>query len=141
KPRSLVLGDAAMPTLKVRKSSRKKRRHRHHTRTAKPAKVVERRQSWFGSWSILIGLLALFLLTVQGILWFQKAQGAPGAMSLLIMWVTRLEIVVAIAGVNLALLSFPFSSRRQRNAVLGFLLNATVIGVWIYLANWRYQPS
>jgi len=129
-----------MPSLKVRKPSRKKRRRKHHTRAAKPAKVVETRQSWFGSWSLLIGLLALFLLTVQAILWFQKVQGAPGAMSLLIMWVTRLEIVVAIAGFNFALLSFPFSSRRQRNAVLGFLLNATCIGVWIYLANWRYQP-
>lgn len=124
-----------MPSLKVRKSSRKKRRRRH-TSAVKP---VETRQSWFGSWSILIGLVALFMLTVQAILWFQKVQGAPGAMSLLIMWVTRLQIVVAIAGVNLALLSFPFSARRQRNAVLGFLLNVTAIGVWIYLANWRYQ--
>jgi hypothetical protein len=127
-----------MPSVKERRSSRKKR-HRRHTSEFKPSKPVEMRQSWFGSWSILVGLLAFFFFTVQGILWFQKEHGTPGAMTLLIMWVTRLEIVTAIVGINLSLLSFPFSSRRQRNAVLGFLINAAAIGAWVYLANWRYQ--
>jgi hypothetical protein len=135
---SVSIGDCTMPSVKERRSSRKKRRH-HHSSAYKPSKTVETRQSWFGSWSILVGLLAFFFLTVQGILLFQKENFAAGAMILLITWVTRLEIVTAVVGINLSLLSFPFSSRRQRNAVLGFLLNAAAIGTWVYLANWRFQ--
>jgi hypothetical protein len=132
-----------MPAVKVHKSKRHKRerkhrRSRHQTRHETRA-PVDRRQSWFGSLSLFFGLVALFLLAVQGILWFQREQGTPAAMYSFMMDVTRLEIVAAIIGTILALLSFPFSSRRKRNAIFGFLLNVGVLGMWIWLRNWQYQ--
>jgi hypothetical protein len=134
-----------MPAVKVHKSRRKKRdrKHRQHTRRA-IREPVDRRQSWLGSFSLLFGLLALFLLAVQGIMWFQQTQDSSGPVIFtgilrqVIYHVTRFEIVAALIGAVLALLCFPFSSRRKRNGVVGFMLSVSVLGAWIYLQNWQY---
>jgi hypothetical protein len=124
------------PSVELRRH-RKRRRGRkvHHHR---PKTSVKTRQSWLGSGALFFGLLGLFVLSVQGILWLQAHHGSPGAMRLVITWVSRVEILAGILGTLLALLSFPFSARRQRNAVLGLLLSVAVIAGWVWLANWRW---
>ncbi|OAI50127.1 hypothetical protein AYO44_17995 [Planctomycetaceae bacterium SCGC AG-212-F19] len=129
----------SFPSIKVRRH-RKHKRSRRHTRTrtrgAKPQ--VELGQSWLGTLALFFGLLGLFALSVQGIVWIQAHHGAPGAMRLIITWLARAETLTGIAATILALLSFPFSARRQRNAVFGFLLGVIIIGTWIWLENWRW---
>src|SRR5262245_57173160 len=128
-----VRGSRAMPAVKVHKSKRHKRdrKHRRHTRRHQTRHEVrtpvDRRQSWFGTLSLFFGLSALFLLAVQGIVWFQREQGTPDALHTLMPHVARFEIVAAMIGGLLALLSFPFSSRRKRNAIFGFLLSVGVL--------------
>jgi len=115
-----------------------KHKHRHQKKVRQlPRTPVPAGQSWFGSGSLILGLLGLFILTVNGILIFQSQHGAPGTMRLFIEWVSRLELLLAIGALVLGLLSFPFSSYRQRNAVLGVLAGLTVLAGWIYLENWR----
>jgi hypothetical protein len=127
----------SMPSVDVRRPRRKRRRHKKRQRTE-----VDVRQSLLGNLSLFFGLLALFLLTVQGILWAQQTlAGAPGAMHMLIPWVSRGEIVASMTGIMLALVSFPFSSRGKRNAIFGLLISAAVFGTWFWLANWRFTVS
>ena len=121
---------------RITKHKLQKQRHEKKVRQV-PRWPVPTGQSWFGSGSLILGLLGLFILTVNGILIFQSQHGAPGTMRLFIEWVSRLELLLAIGAIVLGLLSFPFSSQRQRNAVLGVLAGFTVLGLWIYLANWK----
>jgi len=126
------------PSVDVRRRHRhQKKKHRRH-RSRKPSEPVETRQSWFGTLSLVLGLIALFVLTVQGLVWLQAQAGSPAAMRMIITWVARLEILTAIGAILFALFSMPFSARRQRNAVLGLLLGISVLATWIYAANWEH---
>jgi hypothetical protein len=88
--------------------------------------------------SLVLGGIGLFVLAVDGLVRLQAEAGAPGAMHMIIEWVSRIEIVTAIGAILLALISMPFSARRQRNAVLGLLLGIIVLSAWIYLSNWKW---
>jgi hypothetical protein len=122
-----------MPSVKQRRHSRRKMRVRHV-----PRPPVELRQSWAGTLSLVLGMFALFCLVVQGILMLQENMGARGAWRMFMPWVTRGEMLACLPGTCLALLSFPFSSRRQRNAIIGLLLSVTVLAAWIWLKNWTW---
>src|SRR5262245_18457982 len=106
------------PSVKVRRH-RKQKRSRRHTRARMRHREPEtpKGQSWFGTLARFFGLVGLFALGVQGIVWMQAQQGAPSAMRLIIEWVARIQTLTGVAATSLALLSFPFSARRQRNAV------------------------
>jgi len=105
-------------------------------RKSKPTQPLG--QSFFGSLSFIVGLLSLFLVIVQGILRLQAMYGSHSLESKLSYWLTRGEIGTAVVALALALLSFPFSAKKQWNAVLGFLLGAVVVAAWVWLQNYRY---
>lgn len=126
------------PSVDVRRRNRHNKKKQRLHRSRRPSEPVETRQSWFGTLSLILGGIGLFVLSIQGLVWLQSQTGAPGAMHMIIEWVSRLEILTAIGAILFALISMPFSARRQRNALLGLLLGISVLGAWIYLANWKW---
>jgi hypothetical protein len=126
------------PSVDVRRRNRHHKKKHRRKQARKSSEPVETRQSWFGTLSLLLGLIALFVLTIQGLVWLQAQNGSPAAMRMIIPWVSRLEILTAIGAILLALVSMPFSARRQRNAVLGLLLGISVLATWIWLMNWKW---
>lgn len=118
-----------MPQLMHRKSSRK---HRGRKERAKPARR-EAGQSLIGTLSLGLGLVGLFLMLLQLILKLQASQGMLEVYRSFKPWLVRGEALTLMAALFVALLSFPFSSKNQRNAVIGILLSCTLLGSWAAL--------
>lgn len=116
-----------MPQVMHRKSSRK-----HRSRKERTVRK-ESRQSLLGTLSLGLALLGLFLMLLQLILKLQASQGMLETYRTLKPWLVRGEALSLMAALFVALLSFPFSSKNQRNAIIGILVSATVLGSWAAL--------
>ncbi|MBY0522423.1 MAG: hypothetical protein K2R98_03455 [Gemmataceae bacterium] len=98
----------------------------------KPAKG----QSLLGSMSIFFALASLFLMGVEAMLKLQAAHGASAALDYLRTYLLPGQLFGAILGFACGVFSFGLSSKRQRNAVLGLILNVTLIGGWFVLRTY-----
>ena len=116
-----------MPQLLRSKSSRKHRDRKKH------AVRKEVGQSLLGTISLGLALVALFLMLLQLILKLQASQGMLEVYRSMKPWLVRGEALSLMAGLFIALLSFPFSAKNQRNAIIGILLGCTLLGSWAAL--------
>jgi hypothetical protein len=124
---------------KPAKASRKKLK-------AVPRKVIvtaapETRQSLIGKLAFVVGLMGMFLLTLQMLL---KAQahdliGEWAIEARWMRWISMAELQTGIFGTLLALLAFVFSTRRKATAILGFLFSLTVLVAWFVLENYAIR--
>jgi hypothetical protein len=118
-----------MPQLMHRKSSRK---HRSRKERAHPARQ-EVGQSRIGTVALGLALVGLFLMLLQLILKLQASQGMLEVYRSLKPWLVRGEALSLMASLFVALLSFPFSSKNKRNAIIAILVSCTLLGSWASL--------
>jgi len=87
-------------------------------------------QSFLGKVSIFFALVSLFLLGVEALLKFKASQGSTVAFDALRPYVLPGEVFGTLIGFACGVFSFGLSSKRQRNAVLGLILNFSVLVGW-----------
>ena len=111
-----------------------------------PGKLIdpegpETRQALLGKLSFTVGLIAIFLLTLQLLLKLQAhyLQGAWVIEARWMRWISMGELQTGIFGTLLALLAFVFSTRRKKTAILGFLFSLTVLVAWFVLENYSIK--
>jgi hypothetical protein len=101
------------------------------TRKSVAPQAVPTRQSFLGSVSIAVAMLCMMAMAVDA---FLKA--SPGMSTLAEYAKDYLrpgEFIAAVAGFAIGIFSFGLSSKRQRNAVIGVVLNVLLMGGWFAL--------
>ncbi|MBL8796981.1 MAG: hypothetical protein JNM56_23975 [Planctomycetia bacterium] len=116
-----------MPQLLRRRSSRK-----HRDKKVRPEQK-QTGQSLIGTLALGLSLVGLFLMLLQLILKLQASQGMLEVYRSMKPWLVRGEALSLMAALFTALVSFPFSSKNQRNAVIAILVSCTLLGSWAAL--------
>jgi hypothetical protein len=97
------------------------------------APLVPKRQSFFGSLSLTVALLCMLAMAVDALLKLQASQGMSTLSDYAKDYLRPGEFIAAVVGFALGIFSFGLSSKRQRNAVIGVILNVLLMGGWFAL--------
>jgi len=97
---------------------------------------VPKPQSFLGTASVGLALLGMFLMAVDLLLKLQTGQGAAAAFEYVKIYLMPAEFFTGLAGFVCGVFSFGLSAKKQRNAVLGLILNAAVLAGWIFLRSY-----
>jgi uncharacterized membrane protein len=97
---------------------------------------VPKPQSFLGTLSIVLALMSLFLMGVDGLLKLQSGHGAAAAFDYLKTYIMPAEFFGGIAGFVCGVFSFGLSKKRQRNAVIGLVLNGAILIGWFFLRSY-----
>jgi hypothetical protein len=73
---------------------------------------------------------------VDGLLKLQSTQAAAAAFDYLKTYIMPAEFFGAVAGMVCAVFSFGLSKKRQRNAILGLVLNGALLIGWFFLRSY-----
>jgi len=109
---------------------------RHKTGKKLVLRRVPKPQSFLGTLSIALALLTLFLMGVDGLLRLQSSHGAAAAFDYLKTYLMPAEFFGAVAGFVCGVFSFGLSKKRQRNAVIGVVLNISILIGWFFLRSY-----
>jgi len=97
---------------------------------------VRKPQSLLGTMSITLALIGLFLLGVDALLKAQTSQAATEAFESFKNYLMPVEFFTGLAGLMCGVFSFGLSSKKQRNAVLGVILNVGFLIGWFVARNY-----
>jgi hypothetical protein len=97
---------------------------------------VPKPQSFLGTLSIALALVTLFLMGVDALLKLQSGHGAAAAFDYMKTFLMPAEFFGALAGFVCGVFSFGLSKKKQRNAVLGLILNAALLVGWFFLRSY-----
>lgn len=111
--------------------TRKKKTGKRHV-----LRRVPKPQSFLGTVSIGLAVLGLFLMGVDTLLKLQTGHGAAAAFEYVKIYLMPAEFFTGLAGFICAVFSFGLSSKKQRNAILGLILNTSVLVGWFFLRTY-----
>ena len=129
-----------MPSLQPHPPSGHRIRLPKTTRKKSGKRLVLRRvpkpQSLLGSLSIALAMLSLFLMGVDGLLKLQAGQAAAATFDYLKTYLMPAEFFGALGGFVCGVFSFGLSKKKQRNAVIGLVLNSAILVGWFFLRSY-----